>query len=165
MALMIISCISNNIRDYHELSFIPEIYPYTDTVYSNHFNETSFYKFGEQHKYKLLFYVSGDCSVCFAQIPKWQKYVSDNNEILNKVAKAIVIQTEQLQMLEYNLERINSSLPIYIDTANILFTYNNIPDRKSVFSILLNEDNEVIEYDVEKLKKNRLAKLLNKIVH
>ena len=165
MTLMIISCVSNNIKDYQEFSFIPEIYPYADTIYSDHFNETPFYKFGEQHKYKLLFYVSGDCSVCFAQIPKWQKYVSDNTELLNKVAKAIVIQTEQLQMLEYNLERINNSLPIYIDTANILFTYNNIADRKSVFSILLNEDNEVIEYDVEKLKKNRLAKLLNKIVH
>jgi len=159
MALMIISCISNNIRNYHEFSFIPEIYPYTDTVYSNHFNETSFYKFGQQDKPKLLLCTNGDCSVCFAQISEWYKYLKDSKKLFEDVAIAIVIQTDNIHMLEYNLEKIDNFLPIYIDTTEALQIYNMI-DYNSSTSLLLSQENyiigEVAELDKYKRKIHKL---------
>ena len=159
MALMIISCISNNIRDYHEFSFIPEIYPYTDTIYSDHFNETSLYKFGLQNKPKLLLCANGDCSVCFAQISKWHRYLKERENLFKDVAIAIVIQTDNTQMLEYNLEKIDNFLPIYIDTTKALQNYNMI-DYYSSTSLLLSQENYIIgegvELDNYKRKINKL---------
>lgn len=160
MVFTLFSCNFNNARNCQEFAFMPDVYPYTDTVYANHHNEIPFYKLGQQQQLKLIFYVGGDCSACFAQIAKWQQYVEKNKDLLDDVAKAIVIQTEQIEMLEYNLEKIKNTLPIYIDTARILQTYNNI-DNGNTISFLLNQSNFIIGYNIEQLKHKQFVKLLS----
>lgn len=142
----IISCKSDNTQDYIEYSFIPEIYPYTDTTYANHLNTIPFFLLGQEKHNKLIFYINGDCSVCFARIIEWQKFVSDNIDLLNKkqIKTALVIFSEQLDILEYNLEKIPNSLPIYIDTAQYFSTFNNIPLSQTTITLL--DSNNIVKY-------------------
>lgn len=141
-----------------ELSFMPDIYPYTDTVYASHYNNLPFYEFGQQKSSKLIFYVSGDCSSCFSRIVKWQKYLKTNELFFSDVAKAIVIETEQLPKLEYNLEKIENTIPIYIDTLNSFRTFNNLCVINSS-SIFISHDNKILAYNVEEMSFKKIKSL------
>ncbi len=142
----IISCKSDNSQEYFEYSFIPEIYPYTDTTYAGHLNTTPFFSLGQDKHEKLIFYINGDCSACFARIIEWQKFISDNRDLFNTnlIKTALVIHSEQLDILEYNLEKIPNTLPIYIDTAQYFSTFNNIPLSQATITFL--DSNNVVKY-------------------
>lgn len=142
----IISCKPDSTQDYFEYSFIPEIYPYTDTTYAEHLNTILFFSFGQEKHDKLIFYINGDCSACFARIIEWQKFVSGNIDLLNgkQIKTALVIQSEQLDILEYNLEKIPNTLPIYVDTAQYFSTFNNIPLSQATITLL--DSNNIVKY-------------------
>lgn len=146
ISILIFSCNSSNKENYTVFSFIPEIFPYTDSIYANHLNAKPFFTLGEEKQSKLIFYINGDCSVCFARIVEWQNFINANSDLFNKkdIRYALVIYSEQLDILGYNLEKIPNTLPIYIDTAQYFSTYNNLPLTQP--SITLLDSNNVVLY-------------------
>lgn len=165
--VMTVSCISNNTRNSQVFSFIPDVFPYTDTIYAKHLNDMPFYTFGQQNLPKIIFFIGNDCSACFAQITKWQNYIEKNRALFHGIAKAIVIQTEQLEMLEYNLEKINNSLPIYIDTSKCFSTYNNLGEINVPNIITMDKENRhLYTTTIKEIEnKNILLKQLKIINH
>lgn len=125
---------------------MPEIFPYSDTIYANHLNTKPFFTLGETKQCKFIFYTNGDCSVCFAKIIEWQNFINANLDLFSKknIKYALVIYSEQLDILEYNLEKVPNIFPIYIDTAQYFSTYNNLPLTQP--SITLLDSNNVVMY-------------------
>lgn len=153
--LFLLACkpVSNDVPV--EYSFISEIYPYTDTIYATHVNIIPFFTFGQKNNDKIVFYLDGDCSACYARIIEWQKFIVDNGDLLSEknIQTALIIHTEKLDMLEYNLESIPNLLPIYVDTAQYFATYNSIPLLKSSVT-LLDSNNIVLYSSLNKSKAN-----------
>lgn len=145
-------------------SFTPNIYPYSDTVYANHLNLIPFFSLGQQKTNKIIFYLNGDCSACFAKIINWQKFVTGNIETFNakNIITAVVIHTENLEMLEYNLEKIDNSLPIYIDTLQSFSLYNSIPTYEP--SIVLLDSNNIVLYSTLNHSNSKHYKQILKII-
>lgn len=163
---VIVSCNSNITVEYQEFSFMPEIYPYTDTVYAEHHNEMPFYNLGQIDKPKLIFYTYGDCSSCFSKIINWQKFVKDNFRLLENVEYAIVIYTERVEILEYNLEKIDNSIPLYIDTLQAFSNYNNTVVEESLIILLSNENRimySTLKNETDIKNFNQILKHLKKI--
>ena len=161
--LMFLVCLysCNRAKFHQEYTFIPYVYPYFDTMSYKHLNTLSFFSFGQQKFPKLVFYIDGDCSACFAKIIEWQKFVVMHSGLMEKrnIQTAIVLNTEQLDMLEYNLESIESILPIYIDTAQYFSTYNGIPYlRPSV--ALLDSNNRLVYSTLFSKKQDKYKELL-----
>ncbi len=144
----LISCNSHNDYSFQEFSFMPQIYPYVDTIYAKHHNNLPFYTLGQREMYKLIFYVYGDCSSCIAKIVDYQDYVKCNNNLLNNVQSVVILYTENIEVLEYNLEKINNTLPLYIDTLKIFSSYNNASFDESHI-LLLDSRNKIIYSSIE----------------
>lgn len=150
-----------------EISFFPEIFPYVDTIYANHNNIVPFYALGQIKSNKLLFYTYGDCSFCLAKIVEWQNFVKSNKELFTDVQCALIIYTEKLEILEYNLERVDNSLPIYIDSLGKFPIYNSFPVKES--QMLLLDKSNTIQYSSIDLNKpedyhfKMIIKILNKL--
>lgn len=157
--LLITGCKSGNDMEGKEISFMPDIYPYVDTIYANHNNQQQFYKLGLSNNKKIIFYTDGDCGVCFHKIVQWQNFINNYREQINGVDYAIVIQTEILSRLEYNLERIDNSIPIYIDTTKCFSIYNNIPAINPKI-LVLDEQNAVKYYAEDKFNEKRVLRRL-----
>ena len=158
---MLSNCHQQSSTNFIQYSFIPEIYPYTDTIYARHLNTTPFFELGEYKTGKLIFYLNGDCSACFAQILEWQKFILEHKDLLDKkkIKTAIVIHSEQLDLLEYNLENIPNSIPIYIDTAQYFSTYNNVPPKQKSITFL-DSNNVVIHSTLHHLDKKQYKEIL-----
>ena len=140
LVVSLLSCGVNDGTEKIEVSFHPDIYPYVDTLYANHNNKVPFFTFGQKKSDKLIFYTYGDCSSCFAKIIEWQNFVKANRDILSGVECALVLYSENVEILEFNLEKIDNSLTVYIDTSKIFSTYNNLPVVDS-YMMLLDENN------------------------
>lgn len=164
LVFSLLSCNSTNTTNFTEFSFIPEIYPYTDTTYATHLNTTPFFSFGQEKFNKIIFYINGDCSACFAHIIEWQKFINKDMNLINKrkIKTALVIHSEELEMLEYNLEKIPNSLPIYIDTAQYFSIYNNVPLTQP--SITLLDSNNMVVYRTLNTSRKQYAKEIRKVL-
>ncbi len=160
----LLSCKTNDNQNLTEYSFMPEIYPYTDTIYAEHLNTVPFFSLGEEKNGKIIFYLNGDCSACFVQITDFQKFVESHKDLLNKkeIRTAVVIHSEQLDMLEYNLENIPGTLPIYIDTAQYFSTYNSVPLLQTSMA-LLDSNNAVIYSSLTHPGKNHYKKMVQAV--
>ena len=53
---------------------------------------------------------------------------------------ALIVYSENVEILEFNLEKIDNSLPVYIDTSKTFSIYNNLPVVDS-YMMLLDENN------------------------
>lgn len=164
--LLLFSSCDRNVNDANiEVSFFPEIYPYVDTVYSKHNNTVDFLEFGWHENEKLLMYVYGDCSACFAKIIDFCDFVEDNRALLDRVLCAIVVYSENVEILGYNLEKIDNTLPIYVDTLKKFSTYNSLPLIES-YMILVDKENKGLYYTQElsnntKYHRRMIRKSLN----
>lgn len=164
LVVSLLSCGVNGGTDKIEVSFIPDIYPYIDTIYANHHNNVPFFTFGQKKSDKLIFYTYGDCSSCFAKIIEWQNFVKANRDILSGVECALVLYSENVEILEFNLEKIDNSLPVYIDTSKTFSTYNNLPVVDS-YMMLLDENNISVYSSANSnySEKYHLKKLFNSL--
>jgi homoserine O-acetyltransferase len=140
---------------------MPQIYPYVDTIYASHHNNIPFYTLGHTDVYKLIFYVYGDCSSCVAKISDFQDYVDRNSLLLKDVLCAVILYTENIEVLGYNLEKISNTLPLYIDTLKIFSSYNSAPFNESHI-MLLNDSNKIIYSSIEanEIGVNHLAAIV-----
>ena len=146
--VVLFSCNSHKDYSFQEFSFMPQIYPYVDTIYASHHNNIPFYTLGQSDMYKLIFYVYGDCSSCVAKIADYQNYVKYNNHVLKNVQCIVIMYTENIEVLEYNLEKINNTIPIYIDTLKIFSSFNSAPFDESHI-LLLDNRNKIIYSSIE----------------
>lgn len=158
MMMILVGCEFGMNSEDKEISFMPDIYPYVDTIYSNHNNQTPFYDFGQNKNKKILFYTNGDCGACFHQIKQWQEFININKGQIEGISYALVIQTDNLSRLEYNLEKINNSIPIYIDTDNSFSIYNSIQAMQPQ-TFVLDEHNN-IKYHTAKLNFKSILRSL-----
>ncbi|MBQ7773289.1 MAG: hypothetical protein IJ383_04410 [Bacteroidales bacterium] len=159
ITILITGCKSGNDMDSKEISFMPDIFPYVDTIYAKHNNQQQFYKLGLSNNKKIIFYTNGDCGTCFHQIVQWQEFINNYSEQIYGVDYVIVIQTEVLPRLEYNLERIDNSIPIYIDTMQCFSVYNNMPTINPQI-LVLDEQNVVIYYAENEFDQKKILKIL-----
>lgn len=143
--VVLFSC--NPHENYQEFSFMPQIYPYIDTIYAKHNNNTPFFNLGQSNMYKLVFYVYGDCSSCIAKIVDYQEFV-EKNGLLKEAHCVVILYTENIDVLGYNLEKISNALPLYIDTMKIFSSYNGVPFDESNL-LLMNDKNEIIYSSIE----------------
>lgn len=157
-----VSCNSHKDYSFQEFSFMPQIYPYVDTIYANHNNNIPFYTLGQTDVYKLILYVYGDCSSCVAKISGFQDYVDRNGFLLKDVLCSVILYTENIEVLGYNLEKISNTLPLYIDTLKIFSSYNSAPFDESHI-MLLNDSNNIIYSSIEdnEIGVNHLRKVKN----
>ena len=167
VSLLLFSSCDRHVNDGNiEVSFFPEIYPYVDTVYSKHNNTIDFLEFGGKENAKLLMYVYGDCSACFAKIIEFYDFVEDNRGVLDGVSCAIVAYSENVEILGYNLENLDNTLPIYVDTLQKFSTYNSLPLMES-YMILVDKENKGLYYTQElsgntKYHRRMIRKSLNR---
>lgn len=145
-------CRQQKLPVWEECVFMPQIYLWEGSVENNEEYPRSFYNFGKEDKQKFIVLVQGDCSYCLGKIKTWEEYFNIYKEEYKNVAAAVVVYTDDLIILEYNLEKINPSLPIYLDTMRSFEQSNNIKPTARFF-VLLDTENKVLYSSVDKEEK------------
>ncbi len=148
---------------WEECVFMPDIKLWEGTPHNSSYPH-SFYKFGEENKMKFLVLIQGDCSFCLSKIKTWEEYFHTYRKEYENVAYAVVIYTDDVVLLKYNLEKMNTSLPAYIDTMNSFEQSNNIVVDPHFFA-LLDHNNKVLYSTLdneEKMKRShkKIMKIL-----
>lgn len=93
-------------------------------------------------RFKLITYIDGDCSVCIAELYKWNEFLKMNFYILENVQVMFIISSVNYPYFEYNVEKLDLRLPFYYDSINSYITNNNIEDYE-LYTLLLNKENEI----------------------
>lgn len=150
--------------NWEECVFVPMIYPYA----GNNTPDTaalSFWKWGEKKQMKLIALIYGDCGSCFAQLEQWQTYLDYYKKEYEQIPFAAVVYTDNLLILEYNLEKLNSPLPIYIDTMRYFIQSNNLTETDQCYA-LLDSTNRVLYSTIgEKTAERKVHKKMMKIIN
>ncbi len=96
--------------------------------YSNHL--TSLLSAGDK---TLLFIYDGNCGYCVNKLRECNSLYLANRKDYNQHNCLAILNTRDKYVLEYHLEKLDLTIPVFIDTGSFFLTSNNIKDNNVCF--------------------------------
>lgn len=114
------------------------------------------------HDKLLLFTYDGNCGYCVNKLRLCDSLYRVNRKEYNNINCLAILSTKDKYILEYHLEMLNITIPIFIDTSSLFLSSNNITNNNTCF-VLDSSNNVVFKGDYLKSTKrfSRIVKNMN----
>lgn len=115
------------------------------------------------HDNMLLFTFDGDCGYCVNKLKEYDSIYQSNMKDYGNIKCLAILNTKNKHILEYHLEKVNISIPVFIDTSSVFLSQNNITNNNIGF--ILDSCNTLIfkgDYLMSTRKFSKIIKPMDK---